>query len=110
MEDAEELDDVGLDPTEEEPANGDIEDENTYNDTNEVEGEDEADKRAIAYKIAKNKGLMAYNGWSMDKPVERVRVCAGHIGDKCKQAVNIIAESTAGGTCTADLGSCCTTS
>ena len=31
LEDDEELDDVGLDPTEEDPVNDDIEDENTYN-------------------------------------------------------------------------------
>merc|ERR1719318_2324541 len=58
LDDDEELDDIGLDATGEEPVNDDVEEVNTYNDKNDHEGEEEAEKRAITYKIAKNKGLM----------------------------------------------------
>jgi len=58
--DDEELDDMELE-TREGEAEAETENlvSNTYNDNNDtVEGEDEAEKRAITYKIAKNKGLM----------------------------------------------------
>eukprot|EP00092_Neocalanus_flemingeri_P018712 GFUD01020267.1.p2 GENE.GFUD01020267.1~~GFUD01020267.1.p2 ORF type:complete len:529 (-),score=248.69 GFUD01020267.1:123-1709(-) len=58
LEDEELEGDMGLDTREDEPEN-DVDDEvNTYNDKNEIEQEDEEEKRAITYKIAKNKGLM----------------------------------------------------
>jgi len=57
--DEEELeDDLALDTRENEPENDVLEGDNTYNDKNELEDDEEAEKRAITYKIAKNKGLM----------------------------------------------------
>jgi len=60
LEDDEELDDFELEAREEEEESGTENlESNTYNDNNDsVEGEEEAEKRAITYKIAKNKGLM----------------------------------------------------
>jgi len=63
LEEDDEVDDLGLEGKdyEKELNNEDGTenlDSNTYNDHNDIEGEEEAEKRAITYKIAKNKGLM----------------------------------------------------
>merc|ERR1719186_1760314 len=57
--DEDELDgDIGLDTREDEPEDDVMDEANTYNDKNEIEHEEDEEKRAITYKIAKNKGLM----------------------------------------------------
>merc|ERR1712106_675066 len=58
LDEEEELEDIGLDKQDADAENEGVDEENTYNDKNEAEGEEEAEKRAITYKIAKNKGLM----------------------------------------------------
>jgi len=58
LDEEEELEDIGLDTQDAAAENEEVDEEHTYNDKNEAEGEEEAEKRAITYKIAKNKGLM----------------------------------------------------